>query len=200
MSKRLHHTAGKSYRRRPVMALLLILAAGAILVRLTDRPAAQKVPPTGVHPTTTIPTTPRPAPPKELHATVVRVFDGDSFLVRMDGAEQQVRLQGVDCPEHGQPFGNMAKQFTRELILHKRLTIESVGRDQYDRILGHPRLPDGRRLDYELVRAGMAWWYRHYSDDPRLGELETEARRDKRGLWRDANPVPPWQWRREHRK
>ncbi len=57
-------------------------------------------------------------------------------------------------------------------------------------------LPDGRVLNRELVRAGFAWWYRRYApDDEMLAQLEQEAREAQRGLWADAEPVPPWEWR-----
>ncbi len=56
-------------------------------------------------------------------------------------------------------------------------------------------VPDGRALNRELVKAGFAWWYRRYApEDERLKQLEAEARAAKRGLWVDANPVPPWEW------
>ena len=61
-------------------------------------------------------------------------------------------------------------------------------------------LPDGRNLNHEVVKAGMAWWYRRYApDDSTLQRLKQEARQAKRGLWQDAKPVPPWEWRRERR-
>src|SRR5262245_65632937 len=53
---------------------------------------------------------------------------------------------------------------------------------------------------HALVKAGMAWWYRPYApNDPTLAQLEAEARTAKRGLWADAQPVPPWQWRKGQR-
>jgi micrococcal nuclease len=58
-------------------------------------------------------------------------------------------------------------------------------------------LPDGRNLNQELVRAGLAWWYRQYAKrDQVLAALEQEARAAKRGLWVEASPVPPWEWRK----
>jgi hypothetical protein len=61
-------------------------------------------------------------------------------------------------------------------------------------------LPDGRNLNHEIVRAGFAWWYRQYArGDETLERLEREARDARRGLWADSAPVPPWQWRKEHR-
>jgi hypothetical protein len=57
-----------------------------------------------------------------------------------------------------------------------------------------------RSLQESLVQAGLAWWYQRYArNDTQLAELEREARRAKRGLWADAHPVPPWDWRRGKR-
>lgn len=48
-------------------------------------------------------------------------------------------------------------------------------------------------LNLELVKAGLAWWYAHYAKhDSRLADAEAEARKGRRGLWSDPNPVPPW--------
>lgn len=57
-----------------------------------------------------------------------------------------------------------------------------------------------RRRARELVRAGLAWWYRHYAPrDRELERLEAQARAARRGLWADKDPVPPWEWRKEAR-
>ena len=61
-------------------------------------------------------------------------------------------------------------------------------------------LPDGRSLNEELVYQGLAWWYRKYSKDQSLGELEAQARQAKLGLWADTEPVPPWEWRKTKRQ
>jgi hypothetical protein len=45
------------------------------------------------------------------------------------------------------------------------------------------------------VREGAAWVYRKYSKDRALLEAEENARRARRGLWGQANPTPPWEWR-----
>ena len=63
------------------------------------------------------------------------------------------------------------------------------------RLLGEVVLPDGRSLNQELVRAGYAWWFRRYSRDSTLARLEQEAREWRRGLWADAAPIPPWEYR-----
>ncbi len=73
--------------------------------------------------------------------------------------------------------------------------MQAVDRDRYGRTVGVVLLPDGRSLNHELVRAGLAWMYRRYTDDQSLSDLEEEARVARRGLWADRNPNPPWEWR-----
>ena len=90
-------------------------------------------------------------------ARVVGVSDGDTITV-LDGTTQvKVRLNGIDCPEKGQPFGARAKQLTSELGFGKSVTVCPSGADRYGRTLGEVVLPDGRVLNRELVEAGMAW-------------------------------------------
>lgn len=62
---------------------------------------------------------------------------------------------------------------------------------------------DLRDADLEQVRAGMAWWYREYAHEQSRGEQSTYqsaedlARVNRKGLWQDKHPVPPWVWRRQ---
>jgi micrococcal nuclease len=133
-------------------------------------------------------------------ATVVRVKDGDSLVVRHDNKQIDIRLEGIDCPELHQAYGQKAKQVTADLTHAKTMTVQPTGTDKYERTLATIILPDGRTLNQELVRQGYAWWYRKYSKDERLAKLEAEARAAKRGLWADLNPTPPWDWRKAPRE
>ncbi len=126
---------------------------------------------------------------------VVGVSDGDTITVLHNGKGERIRLHGIDCPEKRQAFGNRAKQFTSNLVFAKTVTVQAVDRDRYGRTVAEVLLPDGRSLNRELVRAGLAWMYRRYSNDQSLSDLEEEARVARRGLWVDANPIPPWEWR-----
>ena len=112
-----------------------------------------------------------------------------------------VRLYGVDVPEKAQAFGTQARLFLSELVFPQPVTVAIRGTDRYGRLVGEVRLPDGRSLNQELVRAGLAWWYRQYAPvDTTLAQLEAEARTAQRGLWADAHPIPPWAWRKQHRE
>ncbi len=127
---------------------------------------------------------------------VVGISDGDTITVLHNGKGERIRLHGIDCPEKRQAFGKRAKQLTSNLVFGKTVTVQVVDRDRYGRTIAEVLLPDGRSLNRELVKAGFAWWYwRYVPDDETLAQLEREARRAKRGLWADPNPVPPWEWR-----
>jgi endonuclease YncB( thermonuclease family) len=57
-------------------------------------------------------------------------------------------------------------------------------------------LPDGINLNQELVKQG--WCYRKYAQgDAVLEELEKAARDERKGLWSDLHPIPPWKWRKK---
>ena len=47
-----------------------------------------------------------------------------------------------------------------------------------------------------MIKQGMAWHFKKYSTDPLYASLEIAARKNKTGLWQDANPTPPWEWRK----
>lgn len=133
---------------------------------------------------------------------VVAVKDGDTIEVLRDGTNAvTVRLAGIDAPEKKQAFGTRAKQYASDLAFGKTVTVREAGSDRYKRTLGEVILEDGRNLNQELIWAGLAWWYRQYaSKDKTLEHLEAEAREAKAGLWIDADPVPPWEYRKEGRK
>ena len=139
------------------------------------------------------------AKPQTFSGKVVGVLDGDTIEVLNQGRSQRVRLSEIDSPEKNQPFGKKAKQYTSEMVFGKDVTVQSSGKDKYGRTLGEVYLQNGTNVNHELVRQGMAWQYRQYSNSSRLRGLESEARQEKRGLWREADPTPPWEFRRDRR-
>ena len=133
--------------------------------------------------------------PDTFTGKVTAVTDGDSIKVLRDKTEVTIRLEGIDCPELGQAYGRQAKNKTSELCFGKVVAIEPQGKDRYGRTLAEVILTDGTSLNQELVRQGYAWWFHKYSDDQTLKQLEAEAKAKKLGLWTDAKPVAPWDWR-----
>lgn len=139
-------------------------------------------------------------PDNLITARVVSVVDGDSILVLTPGNKQvELKLHGVDSPEEKQPFGEDAKQFTSQHCMGKIVLYRIVGIDIYERTISTVFLEDGRELNLELLRAGLAWHYDRYSNRQAYTDAEAQARKDGLGLWAEENPTPPWEWRLKQR-
>ncbi|MBZ2183234.1 MAG: thermonuclease family protein [Bryobacter sp.] len=137
---------------------------------------------------------------EEFSGRVVGVTDGDTITVLAGREQRKVRLAGVDAPERGQAFGQRAKQALGLMVFGREVRVVSTGRDRYERTLGIVRLADGSSVNERMVENGWAWHYVKYSKDGRLGELEARARAARRGLWADADPVAPWEFRASGRR
>jgi micrococcal nuclease len=140
-----------------------------------------------------------------LDARFLRALDGDSLRVDHAGEVLEVRLIGVDAPEYKQEYSRKAKDFSRRFCQGRTLHLEfdKERRDRYGRTLAYV-YADGRMLNEELVRAGLAVPIRikpntrYYS---RFKRAEEEARREKRGFWvKGGLDMTPAQWRRTHRR
>lgn len=130
-----------------------------------------------------------------LSGRVVSVADGDSITVLVEREQIKVRLIEIDAPEKKQAFGNKSKQALADMVFGKDVQVEVHGKDKYRRTLGRV-LVNGLDANAEMVRQGYAWVYRKYSKNHDLLRLEAEARETRRGLWFDAEPIPPWEWRK----
>ena len=130
-------------------------------------------------------------------AQVVKVHDGDTITVAFQGTSQRVRLAGIECPESDQAYGEEATETTKGLALNQDVRMTAIEIDRYARMVAEVRFLDGRSLNHELVKAGACWWYRKYApSDAELKNLESAARKQRRGVWATASPMPPWEWRK----
>ena len=129
-----------------------------------------------------------------IDATVVRVIDGDTIRVRVQGKEYTVRLIGVDTPETVHPtktvqhFGAEASAYTKAALEAKTVTLEAdpTGdtKDRYGRLLRYVHL-DGENFNGRLIREGYGHAIRRfrYSLKAQFIQLEDTARKAGRGLW-----------------
>lgn len=133
----------------------------------------------------------------QLSGRVVAVADGDTLTILDDNKQQhRIRLADIDAPEGGQPFGNRSKAMLADLCHGKSAKVQVRETDRYGRTVGTV-VCDGADANAALVRHGLAWVYVRYAPaGSPLYPLEALARSQRKGLWADAEPVAPWEWRR----
>ena len=132
---------------------------------------------------------------EEFNAQVIAVLDGDTVLIKRANDLVKIRLAEIDAPEKAQEYGMASKQSLSDLVLKKTLHVDSQAMDGYGRMVAHLAI-DGRSINEEQVRRGMAWDYSNYHSNKIYIALQDEAKKAKRGLWAQADPTPPWQWRK----
>lgn len=138
---------------------------------------------------------------KTIEGRVVAVADGDTLTVLDSNNEQfKIRLAGIDAPEKSQPFGARSKENLSNLVFSKPVTVQWEKTDKYGRTIGKVFVA-GRDANLLQIRAGLAWHYKAYekeqspSDRADYAQAESNARTLRTGLWLDANPIPPWDFR-----
>ena len=109
-------------------------------------------------------------------------------------AQHKIRLYGIDAPESHQAFGAASKHHLSSLVFGKDVRVAYKSRDKYGRILGIV-YADGRDVNLEMIRAGLAWHYKRFDSTPAYAAAENDARAARCGLWSDPNPIPPEQYR-----
>ena len=144
-------------------------------------------------------------------AQVIYVTDGDTVMVRdANRRKHAVRIVSIDAPEKGrrgkpgQRYSEKSRQHLAELVDKRRVNLVTSGRDDYGRVLARVWIGD---MDVGLAQvcAGYAWVFEAFVDDLPVAEqqvyrgCEAEARSNRRGLWRDTQPMPPWVWRHTRR-
>ncbi len=143
---------------------------------------------------------------------VERVIDGDTFeghviqnpktaynpgvnpwMVQL--TKIVVRINGIDAPERGQFYGDVATLHLQWLISGKAVGLKLKQRDMYGRWIA-TAYHDGTDIGAEMLKEGLAWHYKEVDGNPRYAQLEAEAKLAGLGLWCDDRAVPPWEWRR----
>ena len=129
-------------------------------------------------------------------AKVLRVKDGDTYVLATGARTITVRLKNVDAPESKQRGGIASKRFVDSLILNKTVKYYSSGTDRFGRVLANVTIGN-KRLDSLIIGAGMGWQYIGYSKELMLKNLMQDAIEGKAGLWAcgTKNVCPPWIWR-----
>jgi len=133
---------------------------------------------------------------------VIAIADGDTLTARCGdrGTHEQVkvRLAEIDAPEKAQPFANRSRQSLASLCFQEIATIRPVSKDKYGRTVARVEC-QGTDTNLHQAATGMAWAYTKYLSDPAIKQAEDAARKERAGLWKDAEPMAPWEWRKMQR-
>jgi micrococcal nuclease len=139
-----------------------------------------------------------PALAADFEGVIVAVPEGDALEVLSENTVFFIRLQDVDAPEIDQPYGREAQVFLDSLARGQPAKVTTMripkgGTPERGKIA----LVSGLNLSHELLKAGLAWWDRKAApNNDSLWKLERDARIEQRGLWKDSDPIPPWEWRK----
>ncbi|MDJ0738174.1 MAG: thermonuclease family protein [Gammaproteobacteria bacterium] len=137
-----------------------------------------------------------------LPGRVLRVIDGDSLVLELRGAQHRIELHGIDAPELNQPWGGTAAAQLQRRLAGAFVVVTRHAVDRANRTVGSIRVHD-RDVALDLLSGGLAWSTVPLPDgatDSRpphpYTRAERQARDAGRGLWSDAAPIAPWEWRR----
>lgn len=143
--------------------------------------------------------------PKPLIGTIVRVTDGDTVtLLDTQNMRYKLRLAGIDAPEMHMPYGQQSKQNLADMVYGKEVVALITKEDKYGRYIATIVL-DGVDVNLQMLQTGLAWHYTKYAREQtvdsaaRYLKAEQEARARSTGLWSEASPVSPWDWRAERK-
>jgi micrococcal nuclease len=186
------------------IALLTVLLVGlGVLGFVVLRPAADDSAVTGAP----APPAASPSPPRsnshELPAyPVVKVVDGDTLHVLVDGRDETVRIIGINAPETDECWGTEATQAATRLLDGATVALiadpTQADRDRYGRLLRSVVLPDGTDVGLRLISDGDADEYTYdnsYANQQAYREADAAAAAAGRGLWNATtcagNPASP---------
>lgn len=131
--------------------------------------------------------------PADAHQ-VIGIADGDTLTLLVDRNPLKIRLADIDAPEKKQAFGTRSKQSLSDLCWRKDATYQTRTIDKYGRTVARVHCA-GVDVNRAQIERGYAWVYNQYNTDRSLPAVQASAKFGRRGLWVDADPVPPWQYR-----
>jgi endonuclease YncB( thermonuclease family) len=132
-------------------------------------------------------------------AKVIKVIDGDTIWVKSNNKHIKIRLSYIDAPELKQVYGIRSRDFLVNLVLDKKVQINTSKKDRYNRHLGEVYLHNEKQsifINAKMIKSGMAWVYKTYRNNQYLNNLENYAKTNKKGLWNQDEILEPWNYRK----
>lgn len=138
----------------------------------------------------------------DFNGKVVKVIDGDTVDILTPKKQKvRVRLLDIDAPESRQAYGNAARKYLASLIAGKNVFVKENKKDIYQRTLGTIFL-NQININAKMVESGFAWAYRYkgVANNKNMVKLESKAKQNEKGLWKDKHPIAPWDFRYRNKK
>lgn len=138
---------------------------------------------------------------ENIAGTLIRVVDGDTIQLLIDGKKERIRLAEIDTPEKEQAYAIESTKALSTLLSSGDITIRLIDIDRYKRWVAQVYVGE-RWLNLIMVEQGHAWVYQRYATSKALFSAEKQARARLLGLWKTPNAdlMPPWEWRQKNRK
>jgi micrococcal nuclease len=136
-----------------------------------------------------------------LSGRVDKVDEGDLLTIINLNRAIKIRLLGVDAPDTNQPFSDVAREHLAQLVLNKFIVVQYSGLGPNNYIVGKVLIGE-TDICAQMIRDGVAWYsdadagYLSPEDRNTYRGSEQAARAERRGIWGEANPVAPWEFRR----
>ena len=136
----------------------------------------------------------------QMQGKVVDILDGERITVVSVSQPVKVKIMALATPTGTQRFADVATQHLKDLILNKYVAVSYNSMNADGFIVGRVMLT-GMDVGSQMIRDGVGWYDK--SEAANLGETERQsyvgselaARKEARGLWRDSEPVAPWEYR-----
>lgn len=132
--------------------------------------------------------------------SVVKVVDGDTIDILVNGKKERMRIIGINSPETVDPrrpvecFGKEASDYAKKLLLSKTVKLKSdptqADKDKYGRLLRYIYLPDGTDFGLVMIQEGYAYEYTYdvpYQHQAEYKKAQIEAENGRKGLWSDTS-------------
>lgn len=138
---------------------------------------------------------------KRLEGSVTDVHDGDTITLSSGGAIYKIRLDSIDAPELGQPFGPTSQSTLASAVLGKPVRVAYTKTDSYDRVVGAVFTDSCQYVNLNQVSQGMAWFYKAYQCEIsaavrlQFAQAQDRAVASRLGLWSQVDPEAPWFFR-----
>ncbi|WP_304334093.1 thermonuclease family protein [Conchiformibius steedae] len=143
---------------------------------------------------------------KNYSGTVTAVTDGDTVRITdHNGQKQRIRMAFIDAPESSQSHGKASQAALKQMVEGKKVQVEVIDTDQYQRQVARLRI-NGEDVNFAQIQNGHAWHYQSIAkrnqpkdDFARYDSAQAEAKKQRKGLWRERSPLAPWDYRKEKR-